>query len=98
MIIFGILITVLDFNPIGDDGANILPEPNVIHMALRILTCYLFHLGNYKDMGQSFRRLKFLINYPCRFKEGFIFPAFMVTFYQFTSAISSETVNLMFMC
>jgi len=67
-------------------------------MALRILTCYLFHLGNYKDMLQSFRRLKFLVYFPCKFEDHFIFAAFLVTFYQFTAALMSETVNLIFMC
>jgi hypothetical protein len=50
----------------GTDGSEyVRPEPT--NMALRLLCCYLFHLSNYTDVSDSYRRLKYLVNNPDRF-------------------------------
>ena len=50
----------------GTDGSEyVKPEPT--NMALRLLCCYLFHLSNYADVNDSYRRLKYLVNNPDKF-------------------------------
>ena len=53
------------------------PEPT--YMALRLLCCYLFHLSNYTDLSDSYRRLKFLVNNPHKFNQKHWLPAFLIT-------------------
>ena len=93
LIVVGIFIS-----EVLKDEVESFAEPTVQQMALRLLTCYLFHLGNYKDMGQSFKRLKYLVHFPCKFDKDHLLAAYLVTVYQFTAALLSETVNLIFMC
>ena len=64
----------------NSDGLSFV-EPTVTQMTLRLLCCYLFHLGNYKDVSDSFKRLKFLRYYPRKFDGGFLNPAVVITMY-----------------
>lgn len=66
-------------------------------MALRILCCYLFHLSNYSDVSDSYRRLKFLVNNPDKFEQRHYLPAFLITQYQFSASILVELINLLFL-
>lgn len=34
--------------------------PSFNQMAMRLISCYLFHLVNYRDVSDAFKRLKFL--------------------------------------
>lgn len=43
----------------GTDGLEYV-KPDINFLALRLLCCYLFHMSNYGDVADSFRRLKFL--------------------------------------
>ena len=51
----------------GSDGSD-YEHPYPTNMALRLLCCYLFHLSNYADVADSYRRLKFLVNNPNKFE------------------------------
>ena len=51
----------------GTDGSY-YEHPYPTNMALRLLCCYLFHLSNYADVADSYRRLKFLVNNPNKFE------------------------------
>lgn len=73
-------------------------KPNIENMTLRLLACYLFHLQNYSDVADAFRRLKFLKNNGDRFIERYIFSAFLCTQFQFWAAFLAELANLVFMC
>ena len=66
-------------------------------MALRLLCCFLFHLSNYTDVSDSYRRLKFLVNNPDKFDQKHYLPAFLITQYQFSAGILVETINLIFL-
>ena len=72
-------------------------QPTFSQMTMRLLCCYLFHLGNYKDVGESYKRLKFLRKFPERFNENYIMSALMVTFYQFTASLFVEFANIVFL-
>jgi len=80
----------------GDDNLD-YEQPTAQQMTLRLICCYLFHLVNYRDASDAFKRLKFLRNYPEKFNEQFIVAAFLVTFFHLTSAIMIEFVNIIFM-
>lgn len=51
----------------GTDGSE-YKKPDPTSMALRLLCCYLFHLSNYSDVADSYRRLKYLVNNPNKFE------------------------------
>lgn len=72
-------------------------QPTFNQMTLRLLCCYLFHLGNYRDVAESYKRLKFLRRYPEKFSPNYIQPAFMVTFFQFTASVFVEFANIIFL-
>ena len=57
----------------------------------------MFHLANYTDVADAFRRLKFLKNNATVFDEGYILPALVVTQFQFWASFLSEASNLVFM-
>ena len=72
VIIFIIMSGVFE----GEDGLEYVePSPKIV--ILRLLTCYLFHLGNYSDVADGTRKLKFLTNNADKFHRGYIFPAFL---------------------
>lgn len=54
-------------------------KPEINFLALRLLCCYLFHMSNYGDVADSFRRLKFLRMNPDKFAPKHLLPAFLVT-------------------
>ena len=64
---------------------------------MRLLCCYLFHLVNYRDVSDAFKRLKFLRQNPDKFNKKYICAAFIVCCYQFVSAITIEFINIVFM-
>lgn len=66
-------------------------------MLLRLITCYLFHLQNYKDIADAFRRLKYLKYHPKKFAKNYYTSAFILCLYQFWSAFMCESVNLIFL-
>ena len=93
LIISLILVAGLD----DSDGLAFV-EPSLTQMTLRLLCCYLFHLSNYKDVSDSFKRLKFLRYYPDKFEGAYLNPALVITMYQFTSSSTCELVNIIFLC
>lgn len=56
LIIFLILASVP-----GDEDGNEFTQPTTTNIVLRLLCCYLFHLSNYGDVSDSYKRLKFLV-------------------------------------
>ena len=66
-------------------------------MCIRLLVAYIFHLGNYKEVTESYKRLKFLRTFPERFDENLIMPAAMITFYHCTASITIEFANILFL-
>jgi len=56
-------------------------------MIIRLLCCYLFHLSNYRDVGDAYKRLKFLRNFPEKFDPRYIEAAYMVCYYQMGAAV-----------
>lgn len=72
-------------------------QPGVCSLSLRLLCCYLFHLSNYGDVADSFRRLKYLKENPDKISPEYIVPAFFVTQFQFVASFSCETVNILFL-
>ena len=81
----------------GSDGLA-FERPSIAQMTLRLLCCYLFHLGNYKDVTDSYRRLKYLRYNPSHFASELLNPAFVVTIYQFVAAFTCELVNIIYLC
>ena len=71
-----VLIAALD----SEDGNEYI-EPTVTQMALRVLTCYLFHLTVYDDVVTSYRRLKYLRYNADKFQKNHIMLAFIVCQY-----------------
>jgi hypothetical protein len=43
-------------------------DPTLIMMALRLIVCYLFHIGVSNKVKNAYRRLKFLKNNMTRFQ------------------------------
>ena len=80
--IFGIQLLIVVFIVSaafkGTDGLYYV-EPTMDNMIMRLTACYLFHLGNYPDIADAFRRLKFLRNNANKFENKNILPAFLVT-------------------
>jgi len=72
-------------------------KPTLTVMILRLLCSYLFHIGNHEDIGQAYRRLKFLCNNPDKFYRKQLLTAFIMTQYQFIAAMGSEVANILFM-
>ncbi len=66
-------------------------------MVIRLLCCYLFHLSNYRDVTDSYKRLKFLRNFPEKFDPNYIGAAYTICLYQFTAAFLVESANLVFL-
>lgn len=81
----------------GKDGLDYV-QPSLDNMIMRLTACYLFHLGNYPDVADAFRRLKYLRNNPTNFENKNILPAFVITQYQFWAAFLAEAANLIFLC
>ena len=80
----------------GTDGLDFV-KPTFNQMTLRLICCYLFHFGNYKDVADSFRRMKFLRRFPERFDNKYVMAAWLLCFYQFTTAITVEFVNIIYL-
>ena len=97
MIVAGIVLQVVVDSEAGKERAGYV-RPTAIRMVLRLLCCYLFHLGNFKDMANSFRRLKFLNAHPEKFDPDLLYAAVLLTFFQFSAVLFVETVNLVFLC
>jgi hypothetical protein len=57
----------------------------------------LFHLSNYGDVADAFRRLKFLKENPDKFAPENLLPAFLITQFQFWACFSVEAVNILFL-
>lgn len=72
-------------------------EPKMVNMMLRLFTCYLFHLSNYRDIADAFRRLKFLRYNPEKFVPKYIPAAFLCCVFQFSAAMYCEGVNIFFL-
>lgn len=70
------LITSSAYN--GEDGL-FTTRPSVVRMMVRLITCYMFHMGNYRDVSDSFRRLKFLKHNPSKFVKNYFLAAFVTT-------------------
>jgi surface polysaccharide O-acyltransferase-like enzyme len=68
--IFFIQMLIITFIAIAaltnTDGLEYV-QPNTRSLSLRLLCCYLFHLSNYGDVADSFRRLKYLKENPDKF-------------------------------
>ena len=62
----------------GKDGLEYV-IPTTENMILRLSTSYLYHLQNYKDVADAYRRLKFMRNNGDRFAIKYIMPAFLCT-------------------
>lgn len=73
-----IILFILNGALTGNDGME-YAEPKLNFLALRLLCCYLFHMSNYGDVADSFRRLKFLRMNPDKFAPKHLRPAFLVT-------------------
>lgn len=92
------LLTVFMFYSAITNADNLDFEmPSFNQMTLRLISCYLFHLVNYRDVSDAFKRLKFLRQNPERFNKKYIVAAFVVCVYQFSTAISIEFINIVFM-
>ena len=73
-------------------------KPTFNQMTLRLLCSYMFHFGSYREVCDSFKRLKFLRRFPERFDGKYVAAAFMLTFYQFTSSLAVELAHMVFLC
>lgn len=73
-----IILFIVNGANTGNDGME-YAKPEIDSIALRLLCCYLFHIGNYSDVADSFRRLKFLRMNPDKFDVKYLWPAFIVT-------------------
>lgn len=63
-----ILLTIFILYSAFTDADNLEYErPTFNQMTLRLLCCYLFHLANYRDVSDAFKRLKYLRRFPERF-------------------------------
>jgi len=58
----------------------------------------MFHFGNYREVSDSFKRLKFLRRFPDRFDPQYVAAAFLLTFYQFTASLTIELAHMVFLC
>ena len=58
-----IVMFILNGALTNTDGLEYI-KPELNFLALRLLCCYLFHMGNYGDVADSYQRLKFLRNNP----------------------------------
>lgn len=80
--IFFIQILIISFIAIAaltnTDGLEYV-QPDTRSLSLRLLCCYLFHLSNYGDVADAFRRLKYLKENPDKFSTEYIIPAFCIT-------------------
>lgn len=73
-------------------------KPDFYKMILRLLCAYLFHLQNYGDVADSFKRLKFVRKNPQLIEPKYIGIAFAISMYQFLSSFLCEAVNIFFLC
>lgn len=80
----------------GYDGLDYV-KPTFNQLSIRLLCCYLFHFSNYREVSDSWKRLKFLRRFPERFGT-YVISAFFTTIYQFTSGIGVEIVNIVYLC
>jgi hypothetical protein len=91
-----ILIIVVILRSVFNDSDGLkFEKPTTENMILRLLTCYLFHLGN-GDVADGYRKLKFLRYNAERFDVNHIVPAFWCSQFQFLSAFLAEGANLVF--
>jgi hypothetical protein len=72
-------------------------QPTTSSLTLRLLCCYLFHLSNYGDVADAFRRLKYLKENPDKIPQQNRVPAFLVTQFQFWASFIVEAVNILFL-
>ena len=98
--IFFIQMLIITFIAIAaltnTDGLEYV-QPTTTSLTLRLLCCYLFHLSNYGDIADAFRRLKYLKENPDKFSPDYVIPAFLITQFQFWASFSAETVNILFL-
>ena len=98
--IFFIQMLIITFIAIAaltnTDGLEYV-QPTTRSLTLRLLCCYLFHLSNYGDIADAFRRLKYLKENPDKFSADYVVPAFFITQFQFWASFSAETVNILFL-
>ena len=73
-------------------------KPSFNQMTLRLLCSYMFPFGNYREVCESFKRMKFIRRFPERFNGKYIGAAFMLTIYQFTSTIMIELSHMVLLC
>lgn len=83
---------------LNDEDGLYFVKPTFNQMTLRLLCCYMFHFGNYREVSDSFKRLKFLRRFPERFDRQYIQAAFLLTFYQFTASLMIELAHMVFLC
>ena len=57
----------------GSNSEKPNADPTLIMMSLRLIVCYLFHIGVSNKVKNAYRRLKFLKNNMTRFKVEFQF-------------------------
>ena len=92
-----ILIAFILHAAFNDEDSLRFAQPTLKNMVVRLLMAYMLHLGNYKEVSESYKKLKFLRTFPERFSEDFIMPAAMVTFYHFSASIFIEFANIVFL-
>jgi hypothetical protein len=66
-------------------------------MTVRLLVAFIFHLGNYREVQESYKRLKFIRKFPERFNENLIMSATMIVLYHFIASITVEFANIIFL-
>ena len=72
-------------------------KPDGYKIILRVLCAYLFHVQNYDDVCDAFRRLKFIKNNPHMIENKYLGIAFTISMYQFWATFLCEIVNIMFL-
>ena len=91
LISFMLRAAMLDF-----DGLDYV-QPSFNQLAIRLLCSYLMHFSNYREVSDSYKRLKFLRRFPERFGD-YVQSAFLITLYQIISGFGVEVVNIVFLC
>lgn len=63
---------------------------------MRLFTAYLFHMMNYTDLDNAYRRLKFLRYNPDKFDSGIYWCAFMNTQFQLIVTLICECTSILY--
>lgn len=93
-----LLIGFVFHQGLSDADGLYFVKPTFNQMTLRLLCSYMFHFGSYREVSESFKRLKFVRRFPERFASEYVVAAFLLTFYQFTASLMIELAHLVFMC